>query len=170
MGKAGVAVFSGCADHGLTQSIRLAGSAGGGSVRKKKGTFMKKLIFICYSTFFLVVCSGCQTYRADLNLPENIERIQIETIKSDSAGYGQLLTDYLISELGKTYTITDKAPDIIIRGSAIQTTWFVNAEAYIIIESPGGRVGTIENTGSFMGRDTPRNFAKKIKKLLTNPR
>ncbi len=127
---------------------------------------MKKLIFICYSTFFLVVCSGCQTYRADLNLPEKIERIQIETIKCDSISYGQLLTDRLKSELGTTYTITDQAPDIIITGSVVQPTWFVNPEAYIIIESFAGQVGTIE----LIGQDSPKNFAKKIKKFLTDRR
>ncbi len=127
-----------------------------------------------FRTIFLVlpalILCGCQTYETDLNLPNKIERIKVEPINGNNAAYGQLITDHIKLELAKDFTITDEEPDLIIAGTATQTTWHHYGEALFMLRTESEEIGSISTTQSSLFPETPKQFAKKIKNILTKNR
>ncbi len=123
-----------------------------------------------FLTFVAVAACGCQSYQANLDLPDKIERIKVEPINSNNTAYGQLITDHIKLELAKDFTISEEKPDLIITGTATQTTWHHYGEALFILRTESKEVGSISTTQSSLFPDTPKNLAKKVKNILTKNR
>ncbi len=120
--------------------------------------------------------SGCQSYQATLQLPDDFQRIQVQPIRTNRPIASDLITNSLIIELGKHYTIVENDPDIVISGSAEMRKYYgvvgpsFISYAVLLIEGPQGAAGTIRSKEGWFGADDPQKFAKKVKNILTKPR
>jgi len=121
----------------------------------------------CTVLSVVLCCLGCNSYKANLVLPSEIKRVDVQQIASDSPALSGIVRDKLVWELSTVYEIGSEDPDLIITGSASFDVFKdLILFASLTFTTRDGPAGQITMDGPLWG-EFPGTFAKKVKKLLT---
>lgn len=121
-------------------------------------------------TIFLlvVILTGCSNYATDLNCTKPITSITINRISAQTEAQSQIVTDTLIYEAKKHFTVTDNAP-ITLSGSVVFGNVYgegsINSGTLLIKEN-NQQIGFIDIQPTWLCMDPPGLFSEKIIKIL----
>lgn len=137
-----------------------------------KGETMFRTLF---AILLVLTACGCQSYQqqTQMDIHPDFERLQIKPIRSNDQLASEIITRTLYAELEQHFTMVDTDPDIILSGSAEMRQYYgaigpsFISYAIITIETRDGHSMTIHSREGWFGNDDPKEFAKKVKNILT---